>query len=103
MGPLLFNIFVNDMFESTTCKLDAYANDFTLTANGSTAQVKLTFDRVKINNWIALHRMVFNADKIHLMIFGTDNLTRSAGDTRVTITKTNTENLLGCYIDQNIK
>ena len=51
--------------------------------------------------------MVLNADKTHLMLLGTDNKTRSAGDTHVTmsntvITKTSTENLLGCYIDQNL-
>ena len=42
------------------------------------------------------------------MLLLTDNMTRSAGDTHVIlsntlITKTNTEKLLGCYIDQNIK
>ena len=34
-GQLLFNIFVNDMLESTTCKMDEYADDSTLTINGS--------------------------------------------------------------------
>ena len=51
---------------------------------------------------MAQNRTVLNANTTHLMLLGTDNLTRSAGDTHVTmpntvITKTNTENLLGCY------
>ena len=100
MGPLLFNIFVNDMFESTTCKLDAYADDLTLTTNGSKNVIKI------INGWLKIERFLMLTS--HLMLLGTDNLTRSAGDTHVTmrntvITKTSTENLLGCYIDQNIK
>ena len=31
--------------------------------------------------------MVLNADKTHLMLLGTDNKTRSAGDTHVTMSK----------------
>ena len=53
------------MFESTTCKVEKYADDSTLTTNGSTAQVtsdKLTFNCDKINNWMAQNRMVLNAD-----------------------------------------
>ena len=41
---------------ATTTKLDAYADDSTLTTNGSTAKVisdNLTFNCDKINNWMA--------------------------------------------------
>ena len=45
---------------------------------------------------MAQNRMVLNANKTHLLLLGTDNMTRSAGDTHVTmsntvITKTSTE------------
>ena len=111
MGPLLFNIFVNDMFKSVTCKMDAYADDSTLTSCGSTAQIissDLTTNCGSINVWMAQNQMVLNSDKTHLMVLGTSQKTRSMSNTRVsmantTLTQKSTEKLLGCYIDQNLK
>ena len=77
-------------------------HDFTLTTNGYRVQVicdNFTFNCDKINNWIAQNTMGSHADRTHLMIQGTDIMTRSAEDTHVTlsntvITKTSTEKLL---------
>ena len=68
----------------------------------------LTFNCDQINNWMAQNIMVLNANKTYLMFFRTDKMTKSAGETHVTmsntvITKTSTEKLLGFYIDQNLK
>ena len=74
LGPLLFNIYLNDLFmfmeETEICN---YADDTTIYACGPNIEnviMHLENDALKINEWFPNNGMKLNEDKCHLMIFG---------------------------------
>ena len=42
MGPILFNIFLNDLLSSVSCNIDCYADDSTLTKQGNSSDLVST-------------------------------------------------------------
>ena len=65
LGPLLFLIYINDLFDdlSTTAKL--FADDtslFSIVQNVSTSASHLNNDLSKISNWAFQWKMSFNPD-----------------------------------------
>ena len=106
LGPLLFNIYVNDLFlfleETEVCN---YADDTTIYACGHTVEnviAKLEFDALKISQWFPNNHMKLNEDKCHLMIFGrkSDEASIKIGEARVK--ESNEEKLLGITFDQTL-
>ena len=74
LGPLLFNIFINDLFVfvSYSC-LSNHAHDSTLYAFGynlEEIQNILRFDSDLVSKWFEEHYAVLNADKCHSMCLG---------------------------------
>ena len=74
VGPLLFNIYLNDLFlfpeETEVCNC---ADDTTIYTCGSNVEhvvAKLENDALAIGEWFPNNRMKLNEDKCHLMIFG---------------------------------
>ena len=74
MGPLLFNIYLNDLFiflgETKVCN---YADDMTIYAFGpkiETVIAHLEHDALKITEWFPNNSMNLNEDKCHLLVFG---------------------------------
>ena len=74
LGPLLFNIYLNDLFlfleETEVCN---YADDTTIYTCGPNVEnvlAKLENDALVISEWFPNNRMKLNEDKCHLMIFG---------------------------------
>ena len=76
LGPLLFNIFINDLFLFVSNSyLSNYANDNTLYAFGyNLEEMKntLRFDFDLVSKWFGKNYMVLNADKYHFMCLGKD-------------------------------
>ena len=75
LGPLLFNIFINDFFffikKSSTTN---FADDNTIYAYGDNLEeviYKLEKDIVNALNWFDINRMVANPNKFQLMFLGT--------------------------------
>ena len=75
LGPLLFNIFINDLFfsikESSICN---WADDQTLYAYGHTlieSIYKLENDMSNTLRWFKSNRMVANPEKFQIMFLGT--------------------------------
>ena len=69
LGPLLFNIYLNDLFlfleETEVCK---YANDTTIYTCGPNVEkvvVKLENDALVISDWFPNNRMKLNEGKCH--------------------------------------
>ena len=74
LEPLLFNIYLNDLFlfleETEFCN---YANDTTIYTCGPYVEnvvAKLENDALAVSEWFPNNRMKLNEDKCHLMIFG---------------------------------
>ena len=74
LGPLLFNIYVNDLFfvtdKTSVCN---YADDTTLFACDSDLHYlksRLEHDSVLAIEWFECNYMKLNQDKCHLLILG---------------------------------
>ena len=103
LGPLLFNIFINDLFEfvldTDICK---FADDNTLYACDISLEAvinRLNLDTERINNWFANNSMVANPGKFQLMYLGT-NENRSIFIDNMEIKPQDEVELLGLKIDK---
>ena len=106
LGPLLFNIFVNNLFLSaSSSKLSNYVDDNTLYTFGYNLEgVKevLLNDLNKVTEWFFENYMVLNAGKCHFMCLGknTENETFIFKDTIMNNSKE--EKILGVTIDNRL-
>ena len=106
LGPLLFNIYLNDLFmfvkDAEICN---YADDTTIYACDSNVEsvVKtLESDALKIASWFPNNCMKLNEDKCHLMVFGDKSNEISLNIGRVTIKESTEEKLLGVIFDKKL-
>ena len=86
LGPLLFNIYINDLFyqliNSHTCN---FADDTTLSAFGTNLEdllYNLEYDTLSAVVWFENNYMKLNQDKCHFLISGnvTEHLWARVGD-----------------------
>ena len=129
LGPLLYILFTNDLpdvihtehdnlsykdphLQCGPCgSLVTYVDDGTCTVvdkDPSTLSDTLSDKYKVIEEYMISNKLVINGDKTHLVVMGTNKMTESrqavsmkAGD--FTILPSETENLLGCMINQNLK
>ena len=106
LGPLLFNIFVNDLFLFvSSSNLSNYADDNTLYTSGynlkEVKEVSLN-DLNRVTEWFMEKCMVLNAGKCHFMCLGknTENETFTFKDTIMNNSKE--EKILGVIIDNRL-
>ena len=104
LEPLLFNIFVNDLFVFvSSSRLSIYANDNTLYATDYNLEdVKETLhnDLNKVTKWFHESYMVLNAGKCHFIWKNTENETFIFKDTIMDNSKE--EKVLGVTIDNKL-
>ena len=104
LGPLLFNIFINDMFFFLKdTKIANYADDSTLYATNVTTESllkKLECETSTILDWFRLNEMKPNHDKCHLIVCNHDNLSVKLGEEE--IKSINSVKLLGITIDKDL-
>ena len=76
LGPLLFNIFTNDIFYFVDkCKLANFADDNTLYAIAKSISNVLQLlkdESSMIQNWFKVNEMKSNEDKLHLIVTNTN-------------------------------
>ena len=77
LGPLLFNIFINDFFifiiESGICN---FTDDNSIWSNGKSLDVvinKLEGDMRRTIHWFKINALVSNPNKFKLIFLGTKN------------------------------
>ena len=106
LGPLLFNVFVNDIFWfSHRTKICNYADDTTIFAchpDLNTIVTQLEEDSSVLVKWFSDNFLKLNDDKCHLMIFGDESTetTISIGNSR--INESDYEKLLGVTFDKKL-
>ena len=75
LGPLLFLVFINDLFDVTTNNLDVFADDSTLwsivasTAQRAAVAASLNADLTAIETWASRWLVTYNHKKTELVTF----------------------------------
>ncbi|KAL9965454.1 hypothetical protein ACROYT_G029256 [Oculina patagonica] len=106
LGPLLFNIFINDLnFVVQVSSLRLYADDTTTYASDSNTtalELSLNQDLDKLSSWFSSNYLSINQSKTQAMILG--NYSQEAvlhiGDSTIEIT--NSLKILGVQIDNKL-
>ena len=104
LGPLLFNIFINDMFYFIKeTKIANYADDntvYTVDKNIQNLLQTLENETNLILDWFPTNEMKPNDDKCHLIVCNQEKLSVTLGNE--SIDSTDTVELLGITIDKNL-
>ena len=104
LGPLFFNIFINDMFYFIKhTKVANYADDntlYTTTDNIKDLLKTLENETSIILEWFRINEMKSNNDKCHLIVCNKDRLAVTIGNE--TIHSNDSVELLGITIDKNL-
>lgn len=71
LGPMLFNVFINDITDGVTSKVRLYADDCALyrTIHGTEDELALQCDLDRICSWVKDNNMKLNVDKCVSMCF----------------------------------
>ena len=104
LGPILFNIFINDLFLFIQeCGVCNFADDNSLWSRGKTLDIvinKLEGDTRRTINWLKINSLVANPDKFQFMILGTKKKVNLKLEINgITCVSTSSVNLLGIEID----
>ena len=107
LGPLLFNIFLNDIFSFLRdANLGNYADDSTLYAYNKNLEIVICNLRQEfsiLSNWFYDNYMVLNLGKCHFMLFGAkENEQFDLIFNDITLKHNSHEKMLGVTIDNKL-
>ena len=106
LGPLLFNIFLNDVFVFISkFQLCNYADDNILYKPGKNMRkIKndLEMDFMILHKWFHENHMVLNPGKCHYIVIGDDDPTHKIILNNNEIASSNEEKLLGILLDSKL-
>ena len=106
LGPLLFNIFLNDIFLFISkCQLCNYADDNTLYKSGKNMRkIKndLEMDFMILHKWFHVNHMVLNPGKCHYIVIGDDDPSHKIILNNNEIASSNEEKHLGILLDSKL-
>ena len=105
LGPLLFNIYINDLFFLVTdTEICNYADDTTIFSCGyeiDNILETLERDANLLSDWFVDNYMKMNDDKSHLLIFGNkENTSITTGQSP--LMESQNEKLLGITVDKKL-
>ena len=105
LGPLLFNIFMNDYFHFVDCQVYNYADDVTLSCHGNNLlDLKLTLEDAAVQSldWFAVNLMKANPDKFQAMCISRQNYDLEINVHGTTVKSSECVKLLGVLIDRKL-
>ena len=104
LGPLLFNIFLNDVFYfMNNTKITNYADDntpYSIEEDISKLLNTLEIETSVLLKWFDFNEMKSNVDKCHLILVNNNDVSVTLGNE--TINESTTVDLLGVKIDDNL-
>ena len=106
LGPLLFNIYINDLFWLRSSEVCNYADDTTFYAcdnDLNSLLQRLEHDSLLAMEWFESNYMKLNEEKCHLLIAGYKHQIHWAKVGKAKIWESQHEKLLGVTIDKNLK
>ena len=107
LGPLLFNIFINDLFDFLNKTLICnFADDNTLYSSGKSLDIvtkNLAHDTSMVLRWFSFNSMVANPNKFQVMFLGVKNNLDICFETDgIKFSAENSVELLGILIDHKL-
>lgn len=104
LGPVLFNVFINDLDEGIEGKLIKFADDTKL---GDVANTKQDRDRIqkdldKLQQWAETNRMVFNREKCKILHLGKNNENSTYKMGGICLSSSTGEKDLGVLVDHRL-
>ena len=107
LGPILFNIFLNDLFLSDReAELCNFADDNTLFAIAKSLAevfVKLKIEIDDILNWFKVNSLVANPGKFQVMLLGRFDPITTFKIGNISVKVKNQVKLLGIFIDDKLR
>jgi hypothetical protein len=105
-GPILFNVFINDIFFFVkTCQIYNYADDNLLACTSNSVEnlkICLEQDISNLLVWFNHNGMKANPDKFQLISFGKNNNLSSICVNDIVINSQSTIKYLGVYVDRDL-
>jgi hypothetical protein len=111
MGPLLFNVFINDLPKvNTTSSIVMYADDTTIVFSHNDhnlIQTVLNADLQKVKEWLDKNKLTLNTKKTKFMLFGTRRRLSKCKDVNLFLDDDKIERVqcfkyLGIWMDENM-
>ena len=107
LGPMLFNIYINDMFfalnEIDICNFADDTTPYVCDSNLKSVLEKLEHNSELAIAWFEMNYMKLNTDKCHLLISGNKNEYMWAKLDEDIVWESNDVELLGVTIDNNLR
>ena len=107
LGPLLFNIYINDLFwANVSTSVCNYADDTTFYACDQSLEAvlqRLEHDSLLAVEWFENNYMQLNSDKCHMLISGFKHQIHSARIGQSLIWESANERLLGVTLDRDLR
>jgi len=110
LGPLLFNIYVNDMSNAVNCELCLYADDSMLLVSGNNVkeiETTLETEMKNISKWLESNKLSLHLGKTESILFGSKSKLKKMSKLNISCNDVQLESkssvkYLGATIDQNM-
>ncbi|CAM5124383.1 unnamed protein product, partial [Natator depressus] len=105
LGPILFNLFINDLEKGVNSEVAKFADDTKLLKIVKTKAdcEELQKDLTKLGHWATKWQMKFNVDKCKVMHIGKNNPNYTYNMMRANLATPNQEKDLGVIVDSSLK
>ena len=106
LGPLLFNLFINDIFKlKLNSKLQLYADDVVLMSSDkdiNKLQENINKDLITINEWLENNGLIINTNKSKYLVINKTNITMNITMNNYLIEKVNKIKFLGIILNNEL-